>query len=436
MAQTFEDRDPGPSGFDAAIEFPPHKLTRGLPQVFDALDVFDEVLEADLYAYDDVVAASLAEPTPAYPLIKTAVPGWDNDARREGRGLTLVGATPAKFERWLDALITRAAPVFGARLVAINAWNEWSEGAYLEPDVHYGAAALNAVQRAAFGPAPAKFAFAVLGAEAAARRFCAAFGLRAAPFAKLEDARACGLEAALIADPADAGPGLRVAWATDAAGFRADAPHVDLGVFADEAQRAAANASHGVDIASDVGVRAVFTTLFPAVAKISAVLYIAPGRAPTPTRLASLFGQTHPLWEILVLDETGSEAALEIVEAAARAADRDVTIFLDAPAPEPRTPWARAMEAACGDFLWLMSADGAAEPTFLSRVAAPLHGDPRLVLGFGDSAPCDESGRRIMRRPSPLAPRTDPLVDGVYEGALFNQRGPQSPARRSGGSTP
>lgn len=152
MAQTFEDRDPRALGFDGAIEFPPHKLTRGLSQVFDTLDIFDERFEADVFAYEDLVAASLREPVAEYPLIKTALPSWDNDARRQGQGLTVIGSTPEAYERWLGALITRARPFYGQRMIAINAWNEWSEGAYLEPDVYFGAAYLNATRRALRGP--------------------------------------------------------------------------------------------------------------------------------------------------------------------------------------------------------------------------------------------------------------------------------------------
>ena len=150
MAQSFDDRDPRAFGMDAAVEFPPHKLTNGLETINAGLDMLDPEATARVFAYDDLAAACDLSPSP-FPLIRTAVPGWDNDARRQGAGMSLHGATPASYQAWLERLIgaAREQRVGGEALVCINAWNEWGEGAYLEPDVHFGSAFLNATSRAA-----------------------------------------------------------------------------------------------------------------------------------------------------------------------------------------------------------------------------------------------------------------------------------------------
>ena len=150
LGQTFLGTDPIPCAMDGAIEFPPHKLTQTLPDINATLEYLDIEFEGKVYGYDDVVRQSLDEPKTPYPLIKTVVPSWDNDARRQGKGLALADSTPRKYQAWLAELVTRAIkdPFFGEPIVCINAWNEWCEAAYLEPDVHYGAAYLNATARA------------------------------------------------------------------------------------------------------------------------------------------------------------------------------------------------------------------------------------------------------------------------------------------------
>ncbi len=149
MAQSFGERDPRDYGMDAAVEFPPHKLTEHLPQLNGGLRMLDFAADARIFDYEVVAGASDLSRQP-YPLIRTVLPGWDNDARRQGRGMTIHGATPASYQAWLSRLIEAAAAqkVGGEALVCINAWNEWAEGAYLEPDVHFGAAFLNATARA------------------------------------------------------------------------------------------------------------------------------------------------------------------------------------------------------------------------------------------------------------------------------------------------
>ncbi|MHB2166869.1 glycoside hydrolase family 99-like domain-containing protein [Alsobacter sp. R-9] len=153
MAQTFNQKDPTEFGLDGAIEFPPHKVTAEIRQVNDQIQLMDDTFGGQVFSYDDVVRHSLEEPNPPYPLIKTVVPSWDNDARRQGTGLVVHGSTPAKYERWLSALVERAQRerFFGESFVCVNAWNEWCEGAYLEPDLHFGSAYLNATGRAITG---------------------------------------------------------------------------------------------------------------------------------------------------------------------------------------------------------------------------------------------------------------------------------------------
>jgi hypothetical protein len=153
MAQSFTDADPMPYSMDGAIEFPPHKLTQHMTPINPSIDYLDPDFTGQVYNYDEVVRTSLTEPAPPYPLIKTAVPSWDNDARRQGTGLTITASSPAKYERWLGALgeLARKNTFFGEPIVCVNAWNEWCEGAYLEPDLYYGSAYLNATARAVAG---------------------------------------------------------------------------------------------------------------------------------------------------------------------------------------------------------------------------------------------------------------------------------------------
>jgi glycosyltransferase involved in cell wall biosynthesis len=155
MGQGFGDTDPREFGLDGAIEFPPHKLLQELLQhpINNQLKVLDPEFTGHVYSYDAVVENSLRETHPRFPLIKTVFPSWDNDARRQGSGVTIHGSTPAAYENWLSELIKYAGryPFMGEKFVCVSAWNEWAEGAYLEPDVHFGSAYLNATARAITG---------------------------------------------------------------------------------------------------------------------------------------------------------------------------------------------------------------------------------------------------------------------------------------------
>ena len=70
--------------------------------------------------------------------------GWDNTPRRKVKGTVYKNVSPVTFEKNLHLLAQRAANE-GSEYIFINAWNEWAEGAYLEPDQKNGYAYLEAL---------------------------------------------------------------------------------------------------------------------------------------------------------------------------------------------------------------------------------------------------------------------------------------------------
>lgn len=72
------------------------------------------------------------------------IPNWDNTPRRSYKGLVYKGTSPDKFETVLKKL---KAKISEDSFVYVNAWNEWGEGAYLEPDTSLKYAYLEALFR-------------------------------------------------------------------------------------------------------------------------------------------------------------------------------------------------------------------------------------------------------------------------------------------------
>jgi hypothetical protein len=135
-------RDPAELGFDASAEFVPHGIFDILPPLASAPET---ATTNYIFDYADVAAAyaNRAEPHwTRYPCVAT---DWDNTPRRpNGEALILHGSTPEAYGRWLRAAVGRQSRAHGSDgIVFVNAWNEWAEGAHLEPDTHHGRAYLD-----------------------------------------------------------------------------------------------------------------------------------------------------------------------------------------------------------------------------------------------------------------------------------------------------
>jgi lipopolysaccharide biosynthesis protein len=144
----FERPDPRSIGFDAAVEFPPNLATPANLTARQQLinpDYRGQVLD-----WREMAREVAARPMPEYPLFPGVNPGWDNEPRRSGRGRVYAHASPRGYRDWLVRTITQRASKLtpAQRLVFVNAWNEWAEGAVLEPDAHLGHAWLEATRGA------------------------------------------------------------------------------------------------------------------------------------------------------------------------------------------------------------------------------------------------------------------------------------------------
>lgn len=71
---------------------------------------------------------------------------WDNTPRNR-HGLMHIGFTIEKFQQYMTKLFERAERE-SKPMIFLNAWNEWAEGAFLEPDEKYGYQKLEAVKAA------------------------------------------------------------------------------------------------------------------------------------------------------------------------------------------------------------------------------------------------------------------------------------------------
>lgn len=143
--------NPQEIGFDAKIEFPPL-----ISYDEDAL-VTPTGLEEDFSgrtlsypAYVKQVILQRKEQQSSYPLFRSVMMAWDNTARREKKATIFTDFSLQTYSEWLKDSVThtRIEHPDDRRFIFINAWNEWAEGTYLEPDQRFGYGCLEAVRTA------------------------------------------------------------------------------------------------------------------------------------------------------------------------------------------------------------------------------------------------------------------------------------------------
>jgi lipopolysaccharide biosynthesis protein len=146
--------DPQDFDMDAGVERTLHDWTNSnVPELNNDVFRYHEV-NGSILPYDKV-AEYYENQTDikCFTYFRSISPIWDNTARYAEGAFLLHGSTPRRFQIWLEKLLdyTEATLPKDRQFIVVNAWNEWAEGAHLEPDSRYGYSYLNSVGRALSG---------------------------------------------------------------------------------------------------------------------------------------------------------------------------------------------------------------------------------------------------------------------------------------------
>jgi GT2 family glycosyltransferase len=134
-------------GFDACVEVPPHG--RAVPAE-TAAQIVKDGWHGYRYDYPQTVRAFCKRESVPYTRYPAVFPSWDNTPRQPMQGTSFDGATPEAFRVYVEEKIEEARRflIGDERLLFVNAWNEWAEGAHLEPDSGFGHRWLEALRDA------------------------------------------------------------------------------------------------------------------------------------------------------------------------------------------------------------------------------------------------------------------------------------------------
>ncbi|MBR7071472.1 MAG: glycoside hydrolase family 99-like domain-containing protein [Clostridia bacterium] len=142
---------------DAEIEFPPHNTwlnafaERNIDLKGKSASIFNYQKMVDGIEYDYFTGKD--KKVGKKPVHHACMMAWDNAARRKNNWFTYHHFSLKSLYRWVLLICTQARRDFDEdeRFVFVNAWNEWAEGTYLEPDQKYGYANINTVSKALMG---------------------------------------------------------------------------------------------------------------------------------------------------------------------------------------------------------------------------------------------------------------------------------------------
>jgi len=134
----------------------------------------------------------------------------------------------------------------------------------------------------------------------------------------------------------------------------------------------------------------------PALTRVSVVIPNFNYERYIQERLETVFAQTYPVFEIIVLDDASTDSSIEVINRTCRENGRDIRLERGAEnSGSVFKQWARGVRGSEGELIWIAEADDLAKPTFLEDLLVVFQEEPRALFAFSDSSQIDEAGKAV-----------------------------------------
>ena len=111
-------------------------------------------------------------------------------------------------------------------------------------------------------------------------------------------------------------------------------------------------------------------------------------------RLNSIINQTYPIYELIVLDDCSTDNSLQIINSYKDNKYPNMKVITNKKnSGSVFNQWARGIEQATGDYIWIAEADDLCESTFLSECMKKFN-NTGVVLSYTQSQIIDENNKK------------------------------------------
>lgn len=436
IAQSFRITDPFKFNGDVAIEFPPHGLQLDDPKIIK----YDKNFSGKILKQETILNMVNKWQVSKYPIIRTVFPSWDNYARRKNNSLSMINFDLQKYSQWLNCAIQWSInqPIYQNNLVFINAWNEWAEGAYLEPDRHYGYAVLDAtydilknyetddicvteimtnpegafkiimidenkkmsnILRRQFGVSVQTLSIEDIDNLIQIKEKGYSNAILNCSVSKhvLDSIVAAGIKIITIVDTISSETSLQIDTFNNSSLiiFNSIQTQKQFNILVEpELDKQTVINNTGIDY--DEYCFSILKTIFPELEKISVIIPNYNYARYLEQRFQSILNQRYPIFELIFLDDCSSDDSIEIFNKIYKTTGRKFkSDFNHVNSSSVFNQWKKGIDLARGDYIWIAEADDSSENTFLEIMIEDIKQSNNIGLAYCQSKQINGDGKHL-----------------------------------------